>query len=150
MRESRVYTAGTFDILNLGHINLLERSKMYGDYLIVGVSTDELVYSYKHILPIIPYEERKQIVQALRAVDMVVKQEEILSIKQIQLINPFIITIGSDWKNKKIEGLEWAKEHGIGVIYLPYTMQTSSSIIKNRIIKNSTAIKKAQAKRHDK
>ncbi len=142
-----VYTAGTFDILNLGHINIFKRSKQLGDYLIVGISTDKLVKSYKKIFPIMPYKERCLIIKSIRYVDKIIKQTKLLNIKQLKKIKPNIITIGSDWKNKTLPGLEWAKKQGIKIIYIPYTNQTSSSEIKRRIIKNSYEIIKSQTKR---
>ena len=71
------YTTGVFDMFHIGHLNILRRAKDMCDYLIVGVSTDKLVQSYKHKTPIIPYEERKAIVEACRYVDEVVPREGI-------------------------------------------------------------------------
>jgi len=147
MKKTIVYTAGTFDILNLGHINIFKKSKALGDILIVAVSTDKLVSSYKNIKPIMPYNERVRIVKAIKYVDKVVKQEKLIDIEQLKDIKPNIITIGSDWENKTLEGLEWAKKHNIKVIYLPYTCKTSSSVIKERIIKNCIPIIQSQFKR---
>ena len=70
------YTTGVFDMFHIGHLNILRRAKDMCDYLIVGVSTDKLVQSYKHKTPIIPYEERKAIVEACRYVDEVIPQED--------------------------------------------------------------------------
>jgi len=63
------YTTGVFDMFHIGHLNILRRAKEKCDYLIVGVSTDELVQSYKHKVPIIPFEQRCAIVKAIRYVD---------------------------------------------------------------------------------
>ena len=142
-----VYTAGTFDILNLGHVNIFKKSKKLGNYLIVGVSTDKLVESYKHIKPIMPYKERFALVGAIKYVDKVIKQTKLLDINILKKIRPDIITIGSDWQNKILEGLVWAKENNIKIIYLPYTQQTSSSEIKKRIIKRSYEIIQSQCNR---
>ena len=147
LKKVIIFTAGTFDILNLGHINIFKRSKQLGDYLIVGISTDKLVKSYKKIFPIMPYKERCLIIKSIRYVDKIIKQTKLLNIKQLKKIKPNIITIGSDWKNKTLPGLEWAKKQGIKIIYIPYTNQTSSSEIKRRIIKNSYEIIKSQTKR---
>ena len=68
------YTTGVFDMFHVGHLNILKRAKEQCDYLIVGVSTDELCESYKHKKPIVPFEERKAIIESIRYVDQVVPQ----------------------------------------------------------------------------
>ena len=70
------YTTGVYDMFHIGHLNILRRAKEQCDYLIVGVSTDENVQQYKHKTPIIPFEHRKAIVEAIRYVDQVVPQGE--------------------------------------------------------------------------
>lgn len=128
-----VYTSGTWDLFHIGHLNLIRRSKELGDTLIVAVSTDELVESYKEAA-VIPFEERCEIVKACKYVDGVVKQVVLSEIRQIKEINPDIITIGSDWKNKYLEGLEWFKNQpGKKLVYLPYTKHTSSTKIKQKV-----------------
>ena len=69
------YTTGVYDMFHIGHLNILQRAKANCDYLIVGVSTDELVQSEKHKTPIIPFAERCAIVSAIKYVDKVVPQE---------------------------------------------------------------------------
>lgn len=133
-KKIRVYTAGTWDLFHVGHLNILRKSKSLGDELIVGVSTDELVTSYKTSLPAIPFEYRKAMLVNCKYVDKVVKQEKLLDPKQLKKLNIDILTIGDDWKNKYLEGLEWAKKQkNIRVIYLPYTKNISSTKIKQDI-----------------
>ncbi len=73
MKKYKVgYTTGTFDLFHIGHLNIIKRAKEQCDYLIVGVSTDEVVMSYKHHYPVIPFEQRIEIVAALKYVDEVV------------------------------------------------------------------------------
>lgn len=129
-----VYTAGTWDLFHIGHLNLIKESKKLGDYLIVAVSTDELVMSYKGHLPFIPYKERVEIVKSINYVDKVVQQTTLLNILQMQRLHVNILTIGDDWKNKKLEGLEWMKKNE-KVIFLPYTESINSSVIRERIKK---------------
>lgn len=130
-----VYTSGTFDLFHIGHLNIIKKSKELGDILIVGVSTDELVESYKKRAPIIPYADRKAIVEALSEVDLVVKQEILTDIKTLEKFGVDIVTIGDDWKTKYLEGLEWMKaKEGKEVYYLPYTESVSTTKIKESII----------------
>ena len=137
-----VYTGGTWDLFHVGHLNILRESKKLGDYLIAGVSTDELVESYKGEKPYIPYQQRFEIVKAIKYVDKVVKQTIIEDINLLKKYNVSLTTIGSDWKNKYLEGLEWMKQHGKDVIYLPYTDGISSTVIKQWIMeRNSDLVK---------
>lgn len=144
----RVYTSGTWDLFHVGHINVLERSKEFGDYLIVGVSTDELVESYKGSKPVIPYEERVRLISALKCVDLVVKQTELTQVSQLIELDVDVVTIGDDWKDKYLEGLEWMKmQDGKEVIYLDYTKGVSTSSIKKKIIDNTYEIISSQLMR---
>jgi len=141
-----IYTAGTFDLFNVGHLEIFKKSKNLGDTLIVGVSTNKLVKSYKMTAPVVSYADRVKIVEACKYVDEVVKQSTLLDIKTLKKYKINCITIGSDWKGKYLEGLEWMKKHG-EVIYLPYTSRVSSTEIKKRIIKNSYDIIKSSLQR---
>ncbi len=130
-----VYTGGTFDILHLGHINIFKKAKEIGKYLIVAVSTDELVRSYKSDYPILTYEERRAVVESVRCVDEVVKQTRIFDVNQFKEIGADIFIIGDDWKKREPvpEGLKWLKEHD-KALFVPYTKGLSSTEIKNRIL----------------
>lgn len=129
-----VYTSGTFDLFHVGHLNILEKSKRLGDILIVGVSTDELVESYKKRRPIITLKDRMRIIQNCKCVDKVIVQRKLTDINDLMKYNVDIITIGDDWKKKYLEGLEWAKQHGKEVVYFPYTDSVSTTEIKKAII----------------
>ena len=92
------YTTGVFDLFHIGHLNILRRAKEQCDYLIVGVSTDELVEKEKQKRPVIPYEERVAIVEAIRYVDVVVPQvnkDKLAAYKRLKFDAMFV---GSDWK----------------------------------------------------
>lgn len=131
-----VYTAGTWDLFHIGHLNILKKSKKLGTKLIVGVSTDKLVKSYKENYPAIPYEHRISLIKNSKYVDKVVKQEKLLDIEELKKLKIDILTIGSDWKNKRLKGLEWAKKQpNIKVVFIDYTKDISSTKIK-RDIKN--------------
>lgn len=78
------FTSGVFDMFHIGHLNILKQAKDKCDYLIVGVSTDECVESYKHRLPIIPFEQRAAIVAAIKYVDEVIPQE---TMDKLEILN---------------------------------------------------------------
>jgi glycerol-3-phosphate cytidylyltransferase len=140
-KEIIVYTSGTWDLFHIGHLNILEKSAALGDKLIVGVSTDELIYSYKGIKPVIPFEERMRIIEAIGVVSKVVPQEILTDIRQLKEFDVDIVTIGDDWRNKYLEGLEWMKSQpDKQVVYLPYTGGISTTSIKKTIIDNANAI----------
>lgn len=146
----RVFTSGSFDLFHVGHLNILEKSAALGDELIVGVSTDELIEKYKGMKPIIPYEERARIVASIKCVTKVVKQTKLTEIAQLQRENIDIVTIGDDWKNKYLEGLEWMKlQPGKEVVYFPYTEGVSTTKIKRDIINGANEIVAAALHREE-
>ena len=130
------YTTGVYDLFHVGHLNLLRRAKEQCDYLIVGVTVDELV-AYKHKKAVIPFEERRAIVEAIRYVDKVVPQ---VSMDKIQAWKEYqfdVMFVGDDWKGtekwNKYE--EQFKELGVEIIYFPYTKGTSSTLLNEVLIK---------------
>ncbi|WP_270535163.1 adenylyltransferase/cytidyltransferase family protein [Phocaeicola massiliensis] len=130
------YTTGVFDMFHIGHLNILKRAKEQCDYLIVGVSTDELVQSYKNKLPIIPYAERSAIVEAIKYVDKVVPQknrDKIAAFNEFKFNKMFV---GDDWKGKPlfVEVEEYLNKNGAEVVYFPYTQGTSSSILREKVL----------------
>ena len=103
MKKYKVgYTTGVFDMFHVGHLNILKKAKEQCDYLIVGVSTDENVQSYKNKTPIIPYEERKMIVESIKYVDQVVPQENMDKYDAWKRLKFDVIFHGSDWKNSSM------------------------------------------------
>ena len=140
MKEGYVvgYTTGVYDMFHIGHLNVLKKAKEKCDYLIVGVSTDELVRCYKNKTPIIPYEERKSIVEAIRYVDKVVPQENRNKKEAFDKYKFDVVFVGDDWKGSDVfnEVDLYMKQHGaIGVEYIPYTQNISSTILKETLNK---------------
>lgn len=133
-KEKIVYTAGTWDLFHVGHLNIIRQSRKLGDKLIVGVSTDELVKSYKNNYPTIPYEHRVNVLASCKYVDEIVKQEKLLDIEQMKKLKINVLTIGTDWKDKYLEGLDWAKKQpNMKVVFIDYTKDVSSTKIKQEI-----------------
>ena len=130
------YTTGVYDLFHIGHLNLLRKAKAQCDYLIVGVSTDDLV-EYKGKRSVIPFEERKEIVGAIKYVDEVVTQENMDKLGAWKKYHFDVMFVGDDWKGtdkwNKIEA-ELA-EVGAKVVYFPYTKGTSSTLINETLIK---------------
>ncbi len=130
------YATGVFDLFHIGHLNLLRRAKEHCDRLIVGVSTDALV-SYKNKRAVIPFEERKAIVEAIRYVDEVVAQENMDKMEAWRRLRFDVMFVGDDWKGtQKWNGYERQfREVGVKIIYFPYTKGTSSTLINDTLLK---------------
>ena len=136
MKKYKVgYTTGVFDLFHIGHLNILKKAKEQCDYLIVGVSTDELVQSYKNKLPVIPFEERMEIVKSIRYVDEVVAQENRDKYSAWENLQFDVMFVGDDWKgNKLFEEVEQKfKSVGVDIVYFPYTQGTSSTILRKKM-----------------
>ncbi len=132
------YTAGVFDLFHVGHLNLLERAKAQCDYLIVAVTTDELV-SYKNKKAMIPYEDRARIVAALKVVDQVVPQVNMNKMEAWERYHFDAMFVGDDWKGTE----KWQRYEeefrtvGVDIVYFPYTKGISSTIIEGKLEENS-------------
>ena len=126
------YTTGVFDLFHVGHLNILKMAKEQCEYLIVGVSTDELVQKYKNKSPIIPFEERVAMVGGCRYVDKVVPQKNRDKYAAFEKYKFDVMFVGDDWKGKPlfIEVEKKLNMQGAGVVYFPYTKNTSSTIIR--------------------
>ena len=124
----KVITYGTFDLLHYGHINLLRKAKSLGDYLIVGLSTDEFNNKDKNKECYFDYENRKSLLDAVRYVDLVIPEKNWeQKISDIQKYNVDVFVIGDDWKGK----FDYLKDFGVEVVYLPRTKEISTSKIKD-------------------
>ena len=129
------YTTGVFDLFHIGHLNILRRAKEQCDYLIVGVSTDELVQKYKNKSPIISYEERVEIVKAIKYVDEVVPQVNRDKFEAWEKHRFNRMFVGDDWKGSALftEMEEKFKPLGVEIVYFPYTQGTSSTFLKQAL-----------------
>lgn len=129
------YTAGVFDLFHIGHLNLLKNAKGLCDYLIVGVTTDDLV-AYKGKKALIPFEERLEIVRNIKFVDAVVPQSDMDKVTMCKKLKAKILFVGDDWYGSEKWGQyeEDLKTEGIKVIYFPYTKGVSSTIISETLI----------------
>ena len=133
------YTSGVYDLFHIGHLNLLKNAKGLCDKLIVGVSTDKLV-EYKHKHPVIPFEERIEIVRSCKFVDAAIPQEELDKYKMREKLHFDILFVGDDWYNSP-SWKEMEKKFdkvGVRVVYYPYTKGTSSTLL-NEVLKKLRA-----------
>ena len=131
-----VYTSGTFDMFHSNHLKMIEYARGLGDTLIVGVSTDELVSTYKRP-PIIPFEERIAIIKALRHPDIVIPQRSLDHTEIVKNLNIDVFVVGDDWTGK----YDYLKELGVTVFYFPYGEGVSSTKIKQEILDNYNDMK---------
>ncbi|AUX93990.1 adenylyltransferase/cytidyltransferase family protein [Mixta gaviniae] len=121
----KVITFGTFDVFHVGHINILERAARYGDYLVVGVSSDQLNFNKKQRYPVYSQEDRVKIIQSLKFVDEVFLEESLeLKLEYIKHHQANVLVMGDDWAGK----FDWVKD-ACEVIYLPRTPSISTTEI---------------------
>ncbi|MBP2657827.1 MAG: tagD 1 [Firmicutes bacterium] len=125
------YTAGVFDLFHIGHLNILKKAKEQCEYLIVAVSTDQLVQSYKNKTPVIPFEERKAIIEALKCVDEVVTQVNRDKIAAYNKYKFDVMFVGDDWQGNEVfeEVAAYMHKHRACVEYFPYTKNVSSTLL---------------------
>ena len=125
----KVITYGTFDLLHYGHINLLRRAKELGDYLIVALSTDEINWNQKQKICYFNYEQRKQLLEAIRYVDLVIPEEnweqKVSDVKEFR-VDTFVMV--DDWEGK----FDFLKDY-CEVVYLPRTPEISTTQIKQEL-----------------
>ena len=125
----RVITYGTFDLLHFGHINLLKHAKECGDYLIVALSEDEFNKNQKNKECYFSYTERKQLLEAVRYVDLVIPEKSWnQKIHDIHLYEADVFVMGDDWEGK----FDFLKQY-CEVLYLPRTAEISTSQIKSNL-----------------
>lgn len=124
-----VYTGGTFDMFHSNHLKMIEYAKGLGGTLIVGVSTDELVASYK-AAPVIPFEERIAIIKALKYPDVVIPQRTLDHTELVKKLNVDVFVVGDDWVGK----YDYLKDLGVDVFYFPRGEGVSTTSLKKQIL----------------
>ena len=131
-----VYTVGTFDLLHVGHLALLEYCKTLGDTVAVGVASDEVVLLYKPNIPVIPLDQRIEMLKALRCVDIVIPYHELDYLTVCKEVKADIFVIGEDWgrkpHNKGVE--DYLKAQGKQIVQVQYNPRTSSTEIRKTVI----------------
>ena len=135
-----VYTVGTWDLLHVGHLSLLEHCKTLGDVVVVGVASDDVVNLYKPNAPVIPLNQRVEMLAALRCIDIVRPYHELEYVSACQELNVDIFVIGEDWgsnpHNLAVES--YLKAAGKQIVQVRYSPQTSSTKIKRKVIAQSS------------
>jgi len=131
-----VYTVGTFDLLHVGHLALLEYCATLGDTVAVGVASDEVVKLYKPRIPVVPLEQRIEMLQALRCVDIVLPYHELDYLTVCKKVKADVFVIGEDWgrkpHNQNVEN--YFNAQGKKVVQIKYHPRTSSTKIKKTVI----------------
>lgn len=125
------YTTGVYDLFHIGHLNLLKRAKENCDYLIVGVTTDEETIRIKNKKPIIPYENRLEIIKSIKYVDKAVEEDNSNKLFAWDFYKFNVIFKGDDWKGtpKWLMYEEEFSKKNVKIIYLPYTKGISSTLL---------------------
>ena len=135
-KKNRVgYTSGVFDLFHIGHLRILQKAKSLCDQLIVGVTTDKLV-GYKQTEAVIPFEQRIEIIQNIKCVDLAVPQDKLDKYEMWKKLKFDVMFIGDDWHGTQ-RFKEFEKklaEVNVRIIYLPYTHGVCSSDIKAKIL----------------
>ncbi len=123
------YVPGAWDMFHIGHLNILKRARDHCDWLVAGVVTDQALFEMKRKYPIVPFEERLEIVQAIGIVDEAVVDHSINKVEVWQKVHFDVLFKGDDWRGTA-KGLRLERELatvGARVHYFPYTLSTSSS-----------------------
>ena len=136
-KKTVVYTSGTFDMLHINHLRLIEYAKGLGDILIVGVNTDELVAKYKSS-PMIPFEERIALMRAIKGPDLVIPQDSLEHSDKVKKLKFDVFVVGDDWVGK----YDYLEKLGVTVVYTPYGRGVSSSSLKKKIAAGYAQLRK--------
>lgn len=134
-----VFTNGCFDIIHAGHVDYLEKAKSLGDFLVVGLNSDDSVKRLKGpTRPVNPLEQRKKVLQALKPVDLVIVFEEDTPERLIKEIKPDVLVKGGDWKIENIVGADFVMSYGGKVCTIDFVYDTSTTKIIEKV-KNESA-----------
>jgi cytidyltransferase-related domain len=134
-----VFTNGCFDIIHAGHVDYLEKAKSLGDFLVVGLNSDESVKRLKGpTRPVNPVDQRKKVLQALKSVDLVIVFEEDTPERLIKEIKPDVLVKGGDWKIENIVGANFVMSYGGKVYTIDFVYDTSTTKIIEKV-KNESA-----------
>lgn len=115
----KVFFQGAFDLLNWGHIRAFEDAKKQGDYLIVGLNADELIRTYKNREPILPFDQRKAILEAIKWIDEVVPSENFSPYQQLIDLDIDVYVVAEEWEGTKTKEIGYMKSKGKEVFYTP-------------------------------
>ena len=131
-----VYTVGTFDLVHVGHLALLRRCRELGDVVVVGVASDRVVNRYKPNVPIIPLEQREEMLKALRYVDIVRPYHELEYVSACKELDIDVFVVGEDWGSKphNLAVERYLKNSGKQIVRVLYNPRTSSTRIKRNVI----------------
>ena len=134
-----VYTVGTFDLLHVGHIALLNHCKSLGNILAVGVASDEVVKMYKPNIPVVPLDQRVEMLQSLSCVDIVRPYHKLEYISGCKAVNVDIFVIGEDWgiEQHNLDVNNYIKKIGKKITQVSYNSRTSSTKIKEMVLAQS-------------
>ena len=134
-----VYTVGTFDLLHVGHLALLNHCKSLGDILVVGVASDAVVNMYKPNVPVVPLEQRVEMLEALSCVDNVRPYHQLEYVSGCKAVGVDIFVVGEDWGKKphNLDVNNYLRKMGKEIVQFTYNPRTSSTKIKKIVLAQS-------------
>ncbi len=129
------YAPGAYDMFHVGHLNILRQAKQHCDYLIAGVVSDEMCLLTKGKLPVVPLAERMEIVSHISFVDEVVAEVVRDKVETWRSVRFDVLFKGDDWRGTP-KGIKLERdfaEHGVEIVYFPYTIHTSSTLLRRAL-----------------
>ena len=137
-----VYTVGTFDLLHVGHLALLNQCKLLGNILVVGVASDAVVNMYKPNVPVVPLEQRVEMLEALSCVDIVRPYYQLEYVSGCKEVEVDIFVVGEDWGKKQhnLDVNNYLRKMGKEIVKVTYNPRTSSTKIKKIVLAQSQKI----------